>query len=157
MIRFVAGFVLGLTAAVAAAGWLFVHEPTEIIGADQLDSATAKQRNGLIEIHYKLVKREACNSISMLWLWRWDEPDVAKDVQRYRYILPFGYSGVTFSDVSPVVQDLVFARPAPPGLTPGPWFVRIKYLDYCSFWSPITGPVSRRARDIPINIFGPAG
>ena len=157
VIGLLAGIALGGLVMLALTTTIFFHEPSKILSADG-EGAFIRQNGGVLEVNYKVFRRQVCNSSATVWLWKWIDADDTHP--RRPYVVQLRVSVIPWPDVSPLVQEFVIADALPRQVTPGDWYLRIRYLDYCAFLADVFGPRTRQAADIPITIapfaYGPS-
>ncbi len=142
------GIVVGAIGTLIVVALVASSTPVEIVEIRPDVSLTA--HDSVLEMHFKFFKRHECNSIASSWLWQWTGGDGT--TERRQYFVPIGTSFVTLANPSPLIQDFTIARPLPPGVTPGQWFLRTKYLDYCRILSPVFGPTVRQTKDQIVDV-----
>lgn len=143
------GGVIGGGLMLALLAGPLAKRPVQIIDS-AIYKTQARVHNNYLELHVKLLRTEQCNSVSQLWLWRYDQGDGL--LARAKFMVPIGYNLVTVADASPVIQDIIVAHMLPPSVTPGQWFAKIKYADYCHLFAPIFGPTFRESSNIPVTV-----
>lgn len=146
-----AGAVLGALVTVAVVSVELSKAPVQIVESGLAEQASVQ--NGVLALRYRFLRRQECNSVTAFWLWRWDVDSAGQPV---RYWVALATNPVAVSDPSPLLQDMVLALPLPRIVGPGQWFLRTKFLDYCRLASPLFGPTTRVAQDVPITIEGAA-
>jgi hypothetical protein len=144
----VTGMLLGAIATLLLAAVIFSRDPVQIIHARQ--EVTAAAEHGILEMRYTFYRRQQCNSVATMWIWRWVEGTGGQ--AWLRYYVPIGTTTMTLADTSPLLQDMIIASVLPRAVSPGQWFLRTKYLDNCRLVTGIFGPTVRESADIPITI-----
>lgn len=145
---FTGGLVGGGLMLALLAGPL-AKRPVQIIDSSTYKTQ-ARVHDGYLEVHVKLLRTEQCNSASQVWIWRYDQGDGL--FTKAKFWVPVEVNLITLADASPVIQDIIVAHVLPPWVTPGQWFVKIKYVDYCRLFTSIFGPTMRESSNIPLTV-----
>lgn len=137
------GTVLGAISTLIVVTLVTSNVPVQVI--ETRPDVANIAHDSVLETHYKFLRRQGCNSVVSTWMWRWVGGDGA--TERQPYYVSIGTAFVTLADPSPLIQNFIIARPLPAAVTPGQWFLRSKYLDYCRVLAPIFGPTVRVSMD----------